>query len=151
MSIRNLLFVAFLVLNTGCTSDLFLDNNGNIPDNEKISQIKLGQDKAEVRDILGSPSAVTALSDDHWIYMSSTIKRVAFMKPNEVNRQLLALTFENGKLVKIDERSLEDGNKINIDTDSTPTASHEQGFFRKYFGGVGSYMPFGGNSKDEGL
>jgi len=72
MSIRKMLFVVLLGLSSACSSDLFLDNNGNMPDKDRIGKIHLGLDKNEVYDILGAPSSVTGLSDDHWIYMSSS-------------------------------------------------------------------------------
>ena len=149
MSIHKLLFLVTFLL-YGCSSDIFLDHNGNMPGQDKIAQIHVGQTKEEVLDILGGPSSVTGLSDDHWIYMSSTIKKVAFLKPKEVNRDVLALTFDNNnKISKIETKTLADGNTITIDSDSTQPAERQQGFFRKYFGGVGSYMPFGSNSEKE--
>ena len=120
-----------------------------MPDQEKIAQVHVGQTKEQVLDILGGPSVVTGLSDDHWIYMSSTIKKIAFLRPDEIDRDVLALTFDNGKVSKIETRTLADGNKISIDTDSTKPAERQQGFFRKYFGGVGAYMPFGSNSEKD--
>ena len=148
MSIRKIFFVMLLIFSAACSSDLFLDNNGNMPDKEKLAQIHLGQSKAEVYEILGAPSSVTGLSDDHWIYMASTIKQVAFMRPTEINRDVFAITFNDDKVSKIDRKSLDDANDITIDKDETQPTEREQGFFKKYFGGVGSYMPFGG-SKNE--
>ena len=149
MSIHKLLFLVTFLFCSACSSDLFLDHNGNMPDQEKIAQVHVGQTKEQVLDILGGPSVVTGLSDDHWIYMSSTIKKVAFLNQDKSDRDDLALTFDNGKVSKIETRTLADGNKISIDTDSTKPAERQQGFFRKYFGGVGTYMPFGSNSEKD--
>lgn len=151
MSIRNLFFMCTALLCSACSSDLFLDHNGNMPDSEKIAQIRNGQTKAEINDILGAPSLTTGLSDDHWIYMSSTVKRVAFMRPQEIDRKVLAITFDDNKVSKIETRTLADANNISIDKDVTESAERKQGFFRKYFGGVGSYMPFGGGKSGKGV
>jgi len=151
MSIRKLFFLCAVLVCSGCSSDVFLDHNGNMPESERIAQIHNGLTKAEVKEILGAPSLTTGLSDDHWIYMSSTIRRVAFMRPTELDRQILALTFEDDKVSKIDTRTMADGNDISIDTDKTSAADRKQGFFQKYFGGVGAYMPFGNGKSDKGL
>lgn len=151
MSIRNLFFVCTALLCGACSSDLFLDHNGNMPDGEKIAQVKNGQTKEEVNSILGAPSLTTGLSDDHWIYMSSTVKRVAFMRPHEIDRQVLAITFDDNKVSKIETRTLADANNISVDKDVTESAERQQGFFRKYFGGVGSYMPFGGGKSGKDI
>ena len=146
MSIRKILFISMLFLTSACSSDLFLVHNGNMPAQEKIDEIRLGQSKQDVMNILGAPSLTTGLSDDHWIYMASTTKKVAFFRPEELERKVLAISFDNNKISKIERLNLADGNKLPIDTDTTQTTEQEQGFFRKYFGGVGTYMPFGGTN-----
>ncbi len=150
MSIRNLLFIFALLLNTACSSDLFISHNGDVPDERYMKQLRIGQTKEEVLQLLGDPSLVTGLSDDHWIYMSSTIRRIAFEKPTEIERDIVAITFKDNKVSKIDKRTLEDANKISIDKDETKATEREQGFFRKYFGGVGQYQMFGNgkNNRD---
>ena len=151
MSIRNLLFLSALLLNAACSSDLFLDHNGNMPKESYLEQLHVGQTKAEVAQLLGTPSLVTGLSDDHWIYMASTIRRIAFEKPTELDRDIVAVTFKDGKVSKIDRRTLEDGNNIKIDTDETQAAERELGFFRKYFGGVGQYQMFGNGKQNKDM
>ncbi len=151
MSIRKMFFLLAIMASAACSSDLFLNHNGNIPDKSKIAQVQNGQTREQVLDILGGPSLVTGLSDDHWIYMSSTVEKIAFLKPKEIDRQILAITFENDKVSKIETRTLEDGNNISIDTDETKLTDRNEGFFRKYFGGVGQYIPFGdGKSSSDG-
>ena len=144
MSIRKMLFGAMFMLLTACSNDLFLVHNGNMPTDDKIAAVHMGQSKQDVMDILGAPSLTTGLSDDHWIYMASTMKKVAFLRPEELNRKVLAITFDDDKITKIEKLTLVDGNDIKVDTDITKATEQEQGFFRKYFGGVGTYMPFGG-------
>ena len=151
MSIRKILFISMLFLTSACSSDLFLVHNGNMPAQEKIDEIRLGQSKQDVMNILGAPSLTTGLSDDHWIYMASTTKKVAFFRPEELERKVLAISFDNNKISKIEKLNLADGNKLPIDTDTTRTTEQEQGFFRKYFGGVGTYMPFGGTNSGKEL
>ena len=150
MSIRNLLFLATIILCGACSSDLFLDHNGNMPEQEKVDKIHIGMSKDEVSQLLGSPSLTAGLSDNHWVYMSSTVRKFAFLRPQEQNRTVLALTFDDNKISKIDTRTLEEGNKIAIDTDETQPAERQLGFFRKYFGGVGNYSPFSGKP-EQGL
>ena len=147
MSIRKIFFLSISLVLSACSNDLFLVHNGNIPAKEKIAEIHLGQSKQDVMNILGAPSLTTGLSDDHWIYMASTVKKVAFFRPEEIDRKVLAISFDNGQISKIEKLSLADGNNFKIDTHTTQTTEQEQGFFRKYFGGVGSYMPFGGADK----
>ena len=151
MSIRNLLFLSALLLNTACVGDLFLDHNGNIPEERYLNQLHNGQTKEEVYQLLGAPSLTTGLSDDHWIYMASTIRRVAFEKPTELERNVVAITFKDNVVTKIDRRTLKDANNIKIDSDETKATEREQGFFRKYFGGVGQYQMFGNGKQNKDM
>ena len=151
MSIRKIFFLSISLVLSACSNDLFFVHNGNMPANEKISEIRMGQSKQDVMNILGAPSLTTGLSDDHWIYMASTVKKVAFFRPEELDRKVLAISFDNGQISKIEKLSLADGNNFKIDTHTTQTTEQEQGFFRKYFGGVGSYMPFGGTNSGKEL
>ena len=151
MSIRKIFFLSISLVLSACSNDLFLVHNGNMPANEKISEVHLGQSKQDVMNILGAPSLTTGLSDDHWRYMASTVKKVAFFRPEELDRKVLAISFDNGQISKIEKLSLADGNNFKIDTHTTQTTEQEQGFFRKYFGGVGSYMPFGGTNSGKEL
>lgn len=149
MSIRKILFLSLSLILGACSSDLFMIHNGNMPSQERIAQIKTGQTKEEVSYILGSPSLVTGLNDDNWIYMSSTTEKIAFLNAKEVERDILALTFKNDTLTKIEKYDLSDANDISIDKDETKQVEEKVGFFRKYFGGVGEYRMFGnGNDKD---
>ena len=143
MSIRNLfLFGLVIVLCTACSENTFLVHNGNMPSSEKISQVLVGQTKAEVADILGAPSSMSCFDGNNWIYMSSTFKKVAFFKPNELERNILSISFDdNGKVIKISNYNKNDGKEVNISEQETPTQGHNIGFFKKYFGGVGTYMP----------
>ena len=152
MSIRKLVLLSFISLSLGaCSSDIFLTHNGNMPSQEKIAQVKAGQSRAEVQQILGSPSSVTSFDGNTWIYMSSTLKKVAFFEPQEVNRDVLAITFDNqNKVEKITTYDKADGRDIAIDQTATPTPGHKIGFFRKYFGGVGAYMPISPSSTSNG-
>lgn len=142
MSIRNLFFLSFLIFMTGCSSDLFLVRNGNIPSNDKFMQLKLGQNRAQVEEILGAPSSKIPFNNESWIYMSSTVRKVAFFKPEEMSRELLVISFNAKDEVKeILIYNEDDGKDIKIDQDQTSSEGHDIGFFQKYFGGVGTFMP----------
>ncbi len=153
MSIYKLYFLSFLALFiAGCSSDLFLVHNGNMPSPDKVSQLRRGQSQEEVRNLLGSPSSVNPLDENTWIYMSSTLKKVAFFKPEEIDREVLSITFNaDGQVSGISHFDKESGEMVAIDETETPTMSDDVGFFKKYFGGVGAYMPIAPTETNTGL
>lgn len=153
MSIYKLYFLSILALfAAGCSSDLFLVYNGNMPSPEKVAQVKKGQTQQEVRALLGAPSSVNALDENTWIYMSSTLKKVAFFNPQEIDREVLSITFDqNDKVHQIATYDKQSGQLIAVDQTQTPTLDDNQGFFHKYFGGVGTYMPIAPTGGSGGL
>lgn len=145
MSINKISFLSLVLaaLLSACSNDMFLTHNGNMPSNERIAQLKLGDTKEQVVRTLGAPSSVVSFDKNTWIYMSSSIKRVAFMEPEEVNRDILTIEFNNeGRVSNIERLTKADGKEIAVSTDATKSQGHDVGFFEKYFGGVGGYSPF---------
>ncbi len=151
MSISKMFLLSAGILVSACNSDIFISHTGNMPSDDKVAMVFKGQSKKDVLEVLGSPSNVVSLDKDTWIYMSSAIKQVAFMAPKEVDREVLVVKFNNdGRVVSIDKMNQQNGEQLQVANEQTPNQEQEQGFFRKYFGGVGQYLPFG-NSAGNGL
>lgn len=136
----------FCIFMAGCSGDLFLTHCGNMPSSERIAKVKIGDSKQQVISLLGSPSSVVSLDQNTWIYMSSDIRKIAFMSPQEVNRDVLTISFnKDGYVNGIDRLAKQNGKEIDVNTDRTETLGHNPGFFEKFFGGLGgNYMPFPG-------
>ena len=84
--------------------------------------------------------------------MSSEIERIAFLAPKEVSRDILTIKFnEQNEVIDIDRMSEKDGKQVAINEDKTETLGQQQGFFKRFFGGVGQYMPFPGGSRGQNL
>ena len=153
MSINKVFFstAAAVMMLGACSNEYFIQTEGNMPTKDDVMQIKRGMAQNDVRQILGSPSVVTSLDHRTWIYMNSTMKRMAFFEPEELERNVLAITFDHdGKVQKVVELTKENGKNITISKDVTPVLGSEETFMEKYFGGVG-YMPVQPTRKDDGL
>lgn len=139
------------MLVSACSTDYFNQTEGNMPSKDDILAIHQGMDKAQVREIMGSPSIISSLDHRTWIYMNSTMKRMAFFKPEELERNIVAVEFNlDGKVEKVVQLTKENGKEINISGDETPVMGTEEGFMQKYFGGVG-YMPIQPTKENNGL
>ena len=134
----------FLFFVSACSSDVFLMHTGNMPTDDRINAIKVGQTQDDVRELLGSPSSVSSLDENEWVYMSSTLKKVAFLTPKIMDRDILTIRFDDkGKVQKITRFDEKDGVQIDPDKEETQSGGHNPGFFKKYFGGVGTFSPIG--------
>lgn len=153
MSTHNIIFstLTSVLLLSACSTDIFNQTEGNIPSKSDILEIKQGMSQDDVRNLLGSPSAISSLDHRTWIYMNSTMKRMAFYEPKELERNIVAIEFNpEGKVVKLIELTKENGKDIVVSKDETPVMGTEQTFMEKYFGGVG-YMPIEPTKENNGL
>lgn len=142
MSIRNITtLVLALCLVSACNREWFMTHNGNMPSNDRIEQIRVGQSKSDVLKVLGAPSSVVALDRDTWIYMSADVEKIAFFEPKEVARDVLTLKFKDDQIVEMKRLTEKDGQKIAVSTDKTETLGHTPGFFAKFFGGSKTFSP----------
>ena len=133
-------------------NEWFVSHNGNMPAEERIAKVTQGTSKDEVLQILGAPSAIVSMDKNTWIYMSSDIKRVAFMEPKEINRDVLKLSFNSDdKVASITRLSKANGKDIAPAQEKTEVKGQNIGFWRKYFGGVGQFNPFAGQTNPNNL
>ena len=129
-------------------NEWFVSHNGNMPSEERIARVEKGDSKDDVLHLLGVPSAVMSFDENTWIYMSSDVRKIAFLKPVELDRDILTIKFnEEGNVSSIMRYSKDEGKDIEISKDATEFDESSRGFFKEYFGGVGAYMPFPTNNK----
>lgn len=154
MSIRNIVFSTLVtgMLVSGCSTDFFNQTEGNMPPQQDIASLHRGMTHDEVRKIMGSPSVISSLDHKSWIYMNSTMKRMAFFKPEELERNVVAVEFNlDGKVEKVVQLTKANGKDVVISSDATPVMGTEEGFMQKYFGGVGQYLPITPTKANDGL
>ena len=65
---------------------------------------------------------------------------------------MVAIEFNTAdKVEKVVQLTKENGKDVKISSDSTPVMGSEEGFMRKYFGGVGQYLPMEPTKANDGL
>ncbi|MBE6462203.1 MAG: outer membrane protein assembly factor BamE [Alphaproteobacteria bacterium] len=153
MSTHNIVFSTLVgaLLLSSCSTDIFNQTEGNMPSKSDIMRIKQGMHQEEVRSIMGSPSAVSSLDHRTWIYMNSTMKRMAFFEPEELDRNVIAIEFDHdGNVKNMTQLTKENGKDIVVSKEQTPVMGNQPTFMEKYFGGVG-YMPVQPTKENDGL
>ena len=87
------------IILSSCISKKIL--NGNLPDADTISLLKVGQDdKSSVTQILGEPSFKGSLGDNAYYYVGSLKSKVAFLKSNVQEQYILELKFNKSNKLK---------------------------------------------------
>ncbi len=123
----------------GCGPRVY--SGGNKPLAEKLTQIKPGtQTRSQVRELLGSPSTRSTYGSEVWFYISSTQETEAFFKPEETERTIYIVSFDEQGLVQgLSQLNKEDGREIVISGKKTPTAGHNMSIVEQMIGNIGRF------------
>jgi outer membrane protein assembly factor BamE (lipoprotein component of BamABCDE complex) len=132
--------VALAVL-AGAACSPTIDNRGYVPDKEALERVKPGsQTRADVSELLGTPSSVTPFSDDTWIYIQRKTSTIAFLEPRVLEQNVVVIDFDDAGIVKDVRRyTLEDGKLIDPVTRTTPAPGKELSFLEQLIGNVGRF------------
>jgi outer membrane protein assembly factor BamE (lipoprotein component of BamABCDE complex) len=98
-------------------------NHGYVPAPDELALVEVGVDTREtVSEKIGRPSTSGLLNDEGWFYVQSQYERIGPREPKEIDRKLLAVTFnEAGVVENIAFFGLEDGQVVEISRRVTET------------------------------
>ena len=130
-----------------------IDQRGNLPEKDKLAEIKPGQtDKATVTQLLGSPSTIAAFDPNTWYYVSQKTQEAAFLKPELLDQQVVAIEFDdNGVVRDMRHRSMADGEAIEPNPNATPAQGREFSLLEQLIGNFGRFSNDTGNKRTHGL
>ncbi|MBN2905439.1 MAG: outer membrane protein assembly factor BamE [Rhodobacteraceae bacterium] len=116
-------------------------NHGFAPTDDELSQIVVGVDTRDsVAETVGAPSAAGVMRDTAWYYVSSAWTTVAYRAPEETDRQVVAISFDEGGTVRNIERfGLEDGRVITLNRRVTESNVKGISFVRQLLGNIGNF------------
>jgi len=114
-------------------------NHGYVPDETELAQVQVGTDTREtVAEKIGRPSAQGLLNDVGWFYVQSRFEHVGPREPKEVERQVVAITFnDRGVVDNIGRYGLEDGRVVAISRRVTESNIKGIGFIRQLLSNFG--------------
>lgn len=126
-----------------------VDQRGNLPEPEKIAQIRPGRTtKDQVIKILGTPSSTGIFDDKRWYYISRKTKQVAFLDPDVLDQQVYVVNFDGKGVVQtIDHKDLKDGREIEPAPGATPAPGRELTLVEQVLGNIGRFNKSSGASE----
>jgi len=124
----------------GCSfgSDNSFDRGYQIDDQE-LAKVKVGStSKPEALALLGTPSTTSTVGGDAWYYVGQKLARPAlFMNASVVDQNVMAIYFDkNGKVNRIANYGLKDGQVFDYVSRTTPTGGQEPDFLHNIFTGL---------------
>ena len=130
-------FFLFCITLSSCISKKII--NGNLPDADTISLLKIGRDdKDSITNILGEPSFKGSLGDNAYYYVGSLKSKIAFLKSNLEEQYILELKFsKNDKLKNIYFYDKLLATDVAMSSLETKTDGAKQSFFQQILGNFG--------------
>jgi outer membrane protein assembly factor BamE (lipoprotein component of BamABCDE complex) len=89
---------------------------------------------------MGTPSAISETTGLKYYYISNKFLRYAFLNPQEIERTVQVISFdENDNVIDIEEYSLKDGRVIKYNNESTIPKGTEVTIIQDLFDNTGRY------------
>ncbi len=137
--IKRAVIVVCLLALAACTA--IYRNHGYIPRDEDLAKVVVGESTTETvgRDV-GRPSSTGLLTGGAWYYVGSRFRHYAGRAPQEVDRQVVAISFDDKGVVENVERfGLEKGEVVVLSRRVTESGVKGVGFLRQLLGNIGNF------------
>ena len=131
---------AVLVL-ASCTA--IYRNHGYVPPDPDLAQITVGRDTREsVANLIGRPSAQGLLNDQGWYYVQSRFRTRGPAAPREIDREVVAISFDDQGVVRNVERfGLDQGRVVTLSRRVTESNIRGRSVLAQIFSNFGRIDP----------
>jgi len=137
---RGALVLAFAALTMGAACSPVYRNNGYVPTDEDLAKVVVGKTTREqAAAAVGRPSAEGLLEGSAWYYVGSRWKYFGPFAPREIERQVVAISFNSRGIVSNVERfGLEQGEVVTLSRRVTDSNIKGVSFIRQMMGNIGN-------------
>lgn len=117
--------------------------HGYAPDDAALSQIVVGRDNRDsVAELVGRPGTTGLLRDSSWFYVQSRWEQFAWQAPAEVEREVVAISFDQrGVVSNIERFGLENGQVVALSRRVTDTTIADVTLLQQIMRNVGRIDP----------
>lgn len=125
------------LLVAGCTT--LYRNHGYVPTEEDLAKVSVGKStRDQVAEAVGKPTSMGVLEGGDWYYVGSRWRYYGALAPKEVDRQVVAISFDKQGVVENVERfGLERGEVVVLSRRVTKTNIKGIGLVTQLLGSVG--------------
>ncbi|OCX60959.1 cell envelope protein SmpA [Thioclava sp. SK-1] len=121
----------------GCQS--IYRNHGYVPTDLELSEVQVGTSTREdVATMIGRPSSSGLLEGSDWYYVGSRWERRGWFAPEEIDREVVAVSFDGSdRVTNVERYGLEQGNVVVLSRRVTEANVKGIGFIAQLLGSVG--------------
>lgn len=136
-TVKQALLATAIVVLASCSAQF--RNHGYLPDEMTLGEIVVGVDTREVVDqVIGVPTMSGLRSLGGYYYIRSRVRQMAYKAPVVVERNVVAISFDENNLVKnIARYSLQDGKFVTLNERVTDSSDITRGIVSRLFSNIG--------------
>jgi outer membrane protein assembly factor BamE (lipoprotein component of BamABCDE complex) len=139
-----------LVPLSGCGAQI--DHHGHVFMDVDMQQVHAGMTKEQVQQAFGSPDTTSTIGGDAYYYISTTQKTYAFFKPWEIDRQVVAVYFDQKASVQqVAHYGMQDGIVVNFASGETPARGKDMTLVEQILGNVSQRKLFKDQTQNNGV
>lgn len=133
--------ICALLAVTGCSATH--SNHGFVPPEAELAELIEGVDtRATVDDAIGPPTAGGVQAGGDYYYIRSRQRTFGMFRPEIVERQIVAISFDETDTIRNIERfALDDGKVVALSQRVTDSSVVGNGFWRQIIGNIGNFSP----------
>lgn len=135
--VRNGFLTLALIAVAACST--MYSKHGYVPSDADLDRLIVGVDTRDtVRDLVGEPSSAGVMSDGGWYYVTSRWQEGGVKAPQEIEREVVALSFDpSGRLENVERFGLERGRVVALERRVTESSIKNVGLLRQLFSNIG--------------
>ncbi|NIY78675.1 MAG: outer membrane protein assembly factor BamE [Rhodobacteraceae bacterium] len=136
--VKALLGLVLVFSLTACVAQF--RNHGYVPSDAQLAQIDVGVDTKEtLAEEIGAPGTEGILDGAAWYYVRSQFRHLGAFEPKEVDRQVVAISFDaRGRVSNIERFGLEQGRVVVLSRRVTDGGVQGITFLQQLFGNLGN-------------
>lgn len=117
--------------------------HGYAPDDAQLAQIEVGRDTREtVAEAIGRPGMTGVMDGSAWFYVQSDWVHEGWREPVEVNREVVAISFDSaGRVSNIERFGQERGEVVALSRRVTSAGPTGPTILRQIFSNFGQFNP----------
>jgi len=134
-----ILMLGLVALVTACSP--VYQYHGFAPTEEDLQEIEVGLDtRTTVASVIGKPGASGLLAEGAWYYVRSEFKSELWKAPEEIDREVVAISFdEDGVVSNVERFGLDRGQVVVLNRRVTDSNVEGVSFLKQLFGNAGGF------------
>jgi len=133
----------FLVMATLAACGGQYRNHGYMPLAEDVDALIVGVDTRDsIIEVMGVPTTGGVLTEEAMYYVRSRVHHKGYVKPNEIQRDVLVLSFDKNQILRNVERfGIEKGKLIRLEHRVTEAPGGDRSILQQIIGSIGGFNP----------